>query len=129
MVKVTILFHGCRQNEQDIGTPDEFMQSRVLYSVQSPNKRYDGLSVFIKQVAGDKYETGGIEVDSPNGYGGLMNYSAFRDAVEGYYRSLIGSTGSAIRIEGGASNLVMRNNMLMREDAVEIEIDVPEGSW
>lgn len=126
--KAKLLFHGCLQNMQDVATNDEFMVSRVFFSVQSPDKRIDDLFVDLKQIAGDNYETGTIEVGKPQGTVGNLDYAAFRDAVEKYYRHLVGSMGRGIRING-AKDIVMRNNRFDFPMTSDITINTDSGGW
>ncbi len=128
MTKAMFLFHKCLQNAQEYGSNDEFMVSRIFFSLQLPDKRIDDLYVDIKLAVGDQFEGGSIEVGKPQGYAGPLSYSAFRDAVEKYYRHLVGSTASGIRISGG-SNIHMYNNLFSIPMTAEIEIDETKGGW
>jgi hypothetical protein len=128
MVKAIILFQKCLQNAQEYGSIDEFMVSRIFFSLQLPDKQIDNLYVDIKLAVGDQYEGGGIEVGNPQGYSGPFNHSAFRTAVEKYYRHLVGSTASGIRISGG-SNIRMYNNWFHVPMTAEIEISETSGGW
>ncbi|HET6516568.1 MAG TPA: hypothetical protein VFG09_15550 [Thermodesulfovibrionales bacterium] len=127
-MKAKILFHKCLQNAQELGSNDEFMVSRIFFSLQLPDKRIDDLSVDIKLAVGDQFEGGSIEVSKPQGYSGPLNYSAFRDAVEKYYRHLVGSTGIGIR-SAGASNIRMYNNTFSIPMTAEIDIDESTAGW
>ena len=129
IVNAKIHFQRCLQNMQDYGTNDEFMVSRVFYSVELPNRTIPELSVEVKQTAGDSFERGSIEVGSPEGTSlGKVNYLAFRDAVETYYRSLVGKQSHGIHVKGSAS-IIMRNNMFEYPMTVEIPIDTESGGW
>ena len=127
IVKATLLFHKCIQDRQDVGTSDDFMVSRVFYSLILPDKRIDDLFVDIKQTAGDNYETGTIEVGRPQGKAGNLHYETFRDAVESYYRSLIGSSGRSVKIVKGSYR--MRDNTIFGSKKTEITIDTESGGW
>lgn len=129
MFKATILFHKCFQNAQEYGTTNELMISRVFFSLQLPDKRIDDLHADIKQTSGDKFEGGSIEVGHPEPYKGPLNYSAFRDAAESYYRKLVGPSGEAIRWSKTAGRIALVNNWITLEWSVEIEIDTEEGAW
>ncbi len=127
IVTAKLLFHKCLQNMQDVGTNDEFMVSRVFFSIELPGKRFENLFVDLKQTAGDDYERGSIEVSSPQGAIGNLDYAAFRDAVETYYRKLIGSSGQGIKIQGGSA--IMRDNWFHIPMTTEIAIDTESGGW
>ena len=120
--KATLLFQKCLQNAQEYGSDDEFMVSRIFFSLELPDKRIDDLYVDIKQAQGDKFEGGSIEVGKPHGYAGNLDYEAFRNAVESYFRKLVGSTGAAIKIQGG-NNIRMFNNWFHVPMKAEITID------
>lgn len=127
MKKCIVGFIKCIQDSQDLGGDEEHMVSRVFFDLQIDGHVHSGLYCDIKQVVGSNYETGDIEVGPPVGYKGPFNYTAFRDAVERYYRSLVGSTGSAFRVSGSVR---MRNNRIVIGGAAEFEIDdSPPGAW
>ncbi len=128
MIKVKILFHKCLQNAQEYGSNDEFMVSRIFFSLQFPDKQINDIYTDIKLTVGDQYEGGNIEVGQPQGYSGPFSYSAFRDAVAKYYRHLVGSSASGIHISGG-SNIRMYNNWFYTPMTAEIEIDETKGGW
>jgi hypothetical protein len=128
-MKATVTFTRCVQDSQDYGSDDEHMVSRVFFDLDVGGKSHLGLCADLKQVVGSNYETGAIEVGRPEGYRGPFNYLAFRDAAERYFRSLVGSGGSGIRMQG-ASNIRMRNNtfVMHRVEVFEIDSSSP-GAW
>jgi len=67
------------------------MVSRVFFDLEIAGKKYSDLYVDIKQTVGGSFETISIEVGIPQGYQGPFNYTAFREFVEAYYRSLVGA--------------------------------------
>ncbi len=110
-MKATITFSRCVQDSQDYGSDDEHMISRVFFDLEVDGHAYPGLHVDIKQAVGS------------------FNYTAFRDAVERYYRGLVGSTGSGIRIQGG-TDIRMRNSTFVSTRAEVFEIDASSsGCW
>lgn len=131
MTKAKIIFHKCLQDAQELGSNDEYMVSRVFFSIQLPDKQIDNLCTDIKQSAGDKFEGGVLEVGPPQNLKGVnLDYMAFRDLVEKYYRSLIGSSGSGIRISGNCSNIRMFNNTFAMPMTAEIEVEQSSnGAW
>lgn len=122
-----ITFYKCIQDSQDYGSDDEHMVSRVFFIFGFADKKFD-LHADIKQAVGSNYETGPIEVGRPEGYESPFNYEAFRDAAEKYYRQLVGSTATGIRIQGGA-NIRMRNNTFIQEMTIMCEIDEGTAGW
>ena len=109
MPKFKVTFHECIQDSQDYGSDDEHMISRVSFSLEIDGKSVGNFSANLKQVVGSDAESGDIEVSPPNGYDGAFNQDGFSDAARKYFRSLVGATGSAIRIVGSAKNIRMRN--------------------
>jgi hypothetical protein len=141
MAKVKVTFHECIQDSQEYGSDDEHMVSRVFFSieiskVESGEKKietYDNVYANLKQTVGGKFEETPIEVSPPyhsSGklYSGPMNYEKFRKAAEGYFRKLVGSQGSGIRIEGGGSAR-MYNNRFRQEYSVEFEAADTRSAW
>jgi len=123
-----ITFRECIQDSQDYGSDDEHMVSRVFFTLELGGRSYPDLYADIKQTVGSSFETGTLEVDAPHGYKGPFNQASFRDAVEAYCRSLVGATGSGIRIEG-AVNLRMRNNRFVRRHTVEFPVTEGGAGW
>ena len=131
MTKARVIFDKCIQDSQDYGSDDEHMVSRVFFTLEVGGRRYEGLHVDVKQTVGSSYEDGPIEVSSPKGasYKGPFNYEAFHAAVEKYYRTLVGSKATGIRISGGARNIRMRNNTFQRQEVAEFEVSGTDVSW
>jgi hypothetical protein len=127
-VKTKVTFTKCIQDSQDYGSTDEHMVSRAFFDLEVGGKRYPGLHVDIKQAVGGDFEKTPLEVGTPQGYSGPLSYSAFREAVEAYYRGCFGSQGKAIRISGG-SNIRMRNNTAVIAKVVEFESDTDTTGW
>jgi hypothetical protein len=125
-----VTFNECIQDSQDYGSDDEHMVSRVFFTLEVDGRRVEGLYVNIKQVVGDDFETGPIEVGPARGahYRGPFNHASFRDEVEKYYRSLVGASGRHILIQG-ASHVRMRNIRHRRAKTVEFEISGADGGW
>ena len=133
MAKLKINFHKCIQDSQEYGSNDEHMVSRIFFSIEVTKienneakvEKYDDLYADIKQVIGGKFEENPIEVSFPyfssgEPYSGVMDYQAFRNAAEDYFRGLVGTKASGIHIEGG-SNIRMYNNLLTKEHSVDFE--------
>ncbi len=127
MKTAKITFYKCIQDSQDYGSDDEHMVSRVFFTFEIGDKKYD-LYANIKQTVGAYYEDGPIEVMSPEAYQGPFPYQCFRDAAEKYYRSLVGSSGRGINIQGG-SNIRMRNNTFEQIMAVECDVSGLTAAW
>ncbi|MBI2866412.1 MAG: hypothetical protein HYX99_03520 [Chloroflexi bacterium] len=135
MANVRIVFQRCHQDSQDYGSDDEHMVSRVFFLIEVNGKQGQDSPYHadIKQVVGGQFEHDSIEVSLPYGasgesYRGPMNYEAYRAAVEGYYRGLVGSGGTVIRIQGG-SNIRMRNNMFSKPMVVSFDAADTAPQW
>ena len=129
MPTARVVFDKGIQYSQDYGSDDEHMVSRIFFSIEVGGRRYDGLHVDVKQTVGSSYETGPIEVGSPKGYKGPFNHEAFRAAVEKYYRGLVGSTGTGIRIAGGDKKIRMRDNHFQKQEIVEFDVSGQDVAW
>jgi hypothetical protein len=119
-MEMKIDFEKVIQDSQEFGSDDEHMVSRVFFSLMVDGKEHWGLHSNIKQTLGADYETGAIEVSPPIGYDGPIDYEIFRQAVEGYYRRLIGSQGKAIRLDPGSTGIRMRNNLFKSPVTVHV---------
>ena len=128
MPRARVTFHKLIQDSQDYGSDDEHMVSRVFFSLEVEGKRYNDLYVHIKQPVGSNFEKAPLEVSQPYGYSGPFNHQAFQKAVEAYYRSLVGASGSGIRMQGGG-DIRMRNNTFIRETQVEFDISEESPAW
>lgn len=128
MAKAKIIFHKLIQDSQVLGSNDEHMISRVFLTLEYAGKTFADLSADIKQPVGSDFEKTPLEVSMPIGYVGPFNYEAFRTAVEKYYRSLVGRSGSGIHIQGG-QNTRMRNNTFKRQAVVEFEVSTSNAGW
>ena len=127
MEKTKVTFKKLVQDSQDFGSDDDHMVSRIFFDLEHGGKTYRDLQVDIKQAVGGSIERDPIEVGHTKGYSGPGNYSVFRAEAEKYFRSMVGSTASGIRISGG-SNIRMRNNTFSRSHTVEFEV-TPQGGW
>jgi len=127
MSKAKITFYKCLQNAQELGSDDEYMVSRVFFSLEINRKRFEDLYADLKQTVGADYETGPIEVGASQGYDGPFNHEAFRDCAEKYYRSCVGSEATGIRIGKGAKGIRMFNNVFRKEMVCEFEIKKKGG--
>ncbi|HEX7708374.1 MAG TPA: hypothetical protein VF701_18070 [Thermoanaerobaculia bacterium] len=127
MEQARITFTKLIQDSQDLGSDDDHMISRVFFDLEYRGKTYSGLHVDLKQSVGGNIESDPLEVGKVGGYSGPGNYVAFRDAVEQYFRSLVGSGGHGIRITGG-TNIRMRNNTFNQRMVVEFPVTA-QGGW
>ena len=113
---------------QDTQTFDSFeadanhLVSKVFFTLDVGGKHFDDMYVEARQPFGTQFEQDQIEVSQPFGsYEGNWNHLDFADLVETYVRGLIGSQGSAIRIEGG-HGVRMRDNAILSQREAEFTI-------
>lgn len=128
MAHVKVLLKRLVQDSQDYGSDDEHMVSRVFFDLEVDGARQPDLYADLKQAVGGDSESSLIEVSAPVGYRGPLNYNAFRDGVERYYRGLVGAQGSGIRIQG-ASDVRMRDNEFIQPGAFEFDVEGAGGGW
>jgi hypothetical protein len=128
MAIAQVVFDKLVQDSQDYGSTDEHMVSRVFFTLELDGKTHNGLYADIKQIVGSSFEIASLEVSSPQGYSGPFNHEAFRKAAEAYYRSLVGRSGSGIRIQGGGSAR-MRDNKFFKKELVEFEVGNLSTAW
>ena len=128
MATATIQFHKCIQDSQDYGSDDEHMVSRIFLTLEIEGRRYADLTVDIKQSVGESVEGGVLEVSPPRGYDGSLNCREFRDAVEAYYRRLVGSQGRGIYISAG-SKVRMHDNVFKYPVTATFEYNDQSAAW
>lgn len=98
------------------------MFSQAIFSLELEGHTYPDMSVTIRQPFGTDFATEPLEVEPPAGsYQGNWNHSEFSEAVEDYYRGLIGEHGRIIRFPATASHS-LRNILIQIPKCVEINI-------
>jgi len=133
MAKATITFNKVvqdSQNYESFNKNDDHMVSVIHFTLEVKDKQYENMQVEIRQPYGTNYEKEPIEVGEIIGsYKGTWSHNQFVNLCEQYYRSLIGSMGRGINIQG-ASQVRMKNNSFIQKRRVEM--DIPEDgatSW
>lgn len=129
MAKAIVSFRELIQDSQEYGSDDEHMVSRVFFDLQIGEAKHEGLYANIKQSVGGSFESSPLEVSLPGNYTGPFNSEKFSEAAEKYYRSLVGSQGSGIRIGEGVSNIRMRNNRYGKNMVFEFDISPSGAGW
>ncbi len=76
MSQISVTFHKLIQDSQDFGSDDEHMVSRVFFTIEVNDKSYPAVYCDLKQTVGSDFESGPIEVGTPQGvkYSGSFNY-------------------------------------------------------
>jgi hypothetical protein len=127
MNTLRITFWRLIQDSQDFGSDDDHMVSRAFFDLEYAGVIRRDLHVDIKLPVGGDVDKDPLEVGTVQGYSGPVNYGALREAIEEYFRSLVGSRGRGIRITGG-SNIRMRNNTFDQKAVVELPVTT-QGGW
>ncbi len=127
MRKARVNFHKIIVDSQEYGSDDEYMVSRVFLDLEIGGQKHPNLDADIKQTVGGSFDTTPIEVESPPGYKGPFNYMAFREAVEGYYRSLVGEKGSLFLLKGKGTR--MYGVELVKVHSLEFEVGGGDAGW
>ncbi len=113
-------FTSCVQDSRDYGSDDEYIVSRVFFSIECEGLQYTGLQADIKQAVDDDIETDSLEVTLPQGYDGPISDEGFRRAAGAYYRMLLGRGGTGI--QSGISNTRMRDNTFLMPCSFEFPL-------
>ena len=110
--------YNCENEDENV------MVSKIDLSYKECN-----FTVEVKQPFGINFEeTEGIELIIPDEkILKELNYSDLSDRCEDYYRSLIGSKGGGICIEGG-TNIRMSNNIFIQEWKVDVSLASDNGT-
>jgi hypothetical protein len=109
-----VTFHRCMQDSQEFGSDNEYMVSRVFFTLEVDGERKGDFSANLKQVVGSDAQTGEIEVSQPNGYDGPFDHQGFSNSAREYFRGLVGPQGQGIHIAAGR-NVRMYNNEFRKD--------------
>jgi hypothetical protein len=115
MPAFTAKFHSLLQDSQELGSNDEHMVSRVLFTLEVDGKNVGDYTADLKQAVGSESNDANVEVGPPNGYEGEFNHVGFAAAARRYFSETIGPQGRGIRIQGNPKELRMRNNTFNRK--------------
>jgi hypothetical protein len=127
MAKATVTFEKCIQDSQEY-SDSEHMVSRLFFTLDVDGRQI-GLYVDLKQKVGSSFVDGPVEIDismNAEKYRCLLNYEAFRRAVESYYRGLVGSVGAMIGLGGGKART--RNIIFNERKVASLDISGPDSS-
>jgi len=105
-----VVFHKCFLFGQELGTNDEYMVSKLFFSLEKTGHVYSDLDCIIKQTVGSDYRKDNfIEVyaNIPKSMG--VNIGNFQKAARQYYQNLIGQLGAVIVTPEGVNNVRMGN--------------------
>ena len=120
MPSFKVTFRGCLPDLQEYGSNDDYVVSRVFFTLAVDGAVVGDFSADVKQVVGGDAERADIEVSAPSGYDGPFEAQKFSDAVKNYFCDLVGSQGRGIGI-AGVGYVRMPNNRLDVERVFEFE--------
>ena len=122
-----VIFNQVLQNTHEYNCENE--DDNVMVSKIGLIYNNQDFTVEIKQPFGTSFEEDeGLELYVPeNSLLGELNYNSLSDECEAYYRSIIGSSGSGIRIEG-CGNIHMSNNTFIQSRQVDIPLSTDNGT-
>lgn len=125
---VTVNVTRCVQDSQEYGSTDEFMVSRVFYSIDVDGVPKGNDYSDLKQVVGSAYSSDNIEVSPPHGYRGPYDHNTFSNEVAGYFCQCVNSSGAMISL-GSAALFRMKNNAFEIPYRFQFEAEGPAASW
>ena len=134
--KAIIQFTKVIQDSQDLGSDEDFMQSRLFFNItisdlNQPDEKpkiYNDLYCNVRQAAGTDYEEDPIEVDYPKDFDEQIPYFPYTEAAERCYRRCVGSTANGIMIVG-SKNIRMRNNTFGVNHIETLSMPDYGGGW
>ncbi len=106
-------------NSQKLGS-DEHMVSVMNFTLTIGDESFEKLIVVVKQTVGSDFNTAPLEVSAPIGYDGPINFNAFRDEVENYYREQVGERGRVLNIDPSATATQLTNCRVDSEKVVQL---------
>lgn len=133
MTTVHIQFQKVIMDEEDVGTGNDHMISRVFFRIGPAGKMVDSFAT-IKQIPGGReaiaieahppslYD-GPMEVSRPSNYKGPLAFEAYRDLVERYYRAAVLGT---IKMTGTGR---LRNNAFATPMSGTFDVEDRGTGW
>ena len=122
-----IIFFKCIHDSQEFGSNDEYMVSRVFFSLENDGIEKSYLFAQIKQPVGSSCNEKYVEVNFPEGITGPFNFNAFSDAAKAYYMRLIGARGCFINVGDSCSRIQTMNKSFHMAHEVEFNISDPSN--
>jgi hypothetical protein len=120
MPSFRVTFRGCVQDSEEYGSNDDYMVSRVFFTLAVDGEVVGDFSADLKQVAGGDVERGDIQVSRPSGYDGPFDAQKFSDAIRDYFLGLVKHHRRAIQI-AGVGYVRMHNNRFDVEQVFEFD--------
>ncbi len=120
MATMRVNFASCVHDSVDYGSDDQYIVSRVFFSIRCEGLLYPGLHADIKHPVDGDFETVPFEITLPHGYDGPISREGFRRAVVQYYRMLVGDDG--VGIHTGNGELRMRDHTFLLPRSFEFPL-------
>jgi hypothetical protein len=128
MPVVTVNVTRCVQDSQEYGSTDEYMVSRVFYSIDVDGVSKGNDYSDLKQVVGSAYSSDNIEVSPPKGYRGPYDHKSFSNEMAGYFCKCVNSSGAVLSL-GSAAQFRMKNNTFAIPYRFQFEAEEQAASW
>ena len=106
MPQINVIFYHCVPNYQEHGSHDRYSITRVFFSIAVDGQLSGEFDADVKQIAGDGYESGKMEVSLPVGYRGPFNQYEFAKHLKVYVRSWVGQYGAEKRDASETNNTI-----------------------
>ena len=87
MSRGTVTFYKCVQNSHNLGSNDLYMVSRLCFTIQANDTKYENLYVDVIQESCSDPASGPLKVGVPQGCPRILDYSLFLPVAEKYYRT------------------------------------------
>jgi hypothetical protein len=120
MPSFRVTFRGCIQDSEEYGSNEDYMVSRVFFTLAVDGEVVGNFSADLKQVVGGDLERGDIDVSAPSGYDGPFDAQKFSDAVRDYFHGLVRHHRREIHI-AGVGYVRMHNNRFDVERVFEFD--------
>lgn len=127
-MKAKVTFKQILQDDQQLGSGEQWMVSRIFFDLEIDGRKIPGLYVDIKQTVGSPFETAPLEVGSPHEYAGPRNHAEFRKEAENIYRWSFGPEGRMIHVSGGGQ-FRMQGNIVGLKKTIEFEVSGSMNGW
>lgn len=130
MATAKITFESLQLDSQDYAMFEQseaHVVSTIRFHMEIDGKQFANLVVEARQPYGTNFESEPLEIGRVTGYQGPWNHAGFAGLCKHYYRSLIGSSGRGVHIQGG-SNIRIRNHLFVSCQQAELAIPDEQGT-
>ena len=122
MPQAKVFLSSLVHDSPEFGSDDERTVSRAFLELQVDGTPHEDLYAQISHPVGADLDTAPLEVSWPVGYRGPLDYYAFREGIEAYYRDLVGSAEGEPPAEATA-DVRRQGTTFASPSSFEFEID------